>query len=214
VRTEFVEKLKYELTQPLPGEAAHLKMAPYRKLLYDNVSLEALNPRRGSVLVLLYPKDGEIATAYIKRTIYKGVHSGQVSFPGGKFEEPDITDEYTALRESNEEIGIDINAVEVIGELSKLYIPPSNFLVSPFVGYTNKHPEFFPDKREVETLIEVKLSTLIKSSDNIQDVQIKSSEDIIISAPTFEVSGYQIWGATAMITNEFVEVVKRTGVSF
>ena len=184
-------------------------MAPNHRLTYDFTDMLALNPKRGSVLILIYTENDEFLTVFIKRTEYKGVHSGQVSFPGGRFEPGDLNYEKTALRESQEEIGINISEVEIIGKLSDLYIPPSNFLVSPFIGFISSRPLFKMDKKEVAGIIEVPLNNLLEKSENHGTGYIKTSNNVAIQAPFYEVGGYQIWGATAMITSEFIAVVKK-----
>nr|MBA3899673.1 CoA pyrophosphatase [Bacteroidota bacterium] len=151
----------------------------------------------------------DYSVVFIKRAEYKGVHSGQISFPGGKFELADKTENITALRETREEIGIDDTKIQILGSLTKLYISPSNFLVSPFIGYLHSRPVFYPDAREVEIIIEVELSNLIKAFSHIKEKSIKTSADLMISAPSIDVLGHQVWGATAMISSEFIEVVKR-----
>lgn len=204
----FIELLKAQLLLPLPGKEAQKKMAPYRRLVYDIPDIAALNPKKGSILILIYPHQNQYLTAYIKRTEYKGVHSGQVSFPGGKFDPTDIKPENTALREAQEEIGINASGVEIIGRLTELYIPPSNFLVSPFVGFVSSKPIFEIEKREVASLIEVNLNTILDASENVTTTLIKTGSDIVITAPAYQIQGYVVWGATAMITSEFIEVMK------
>ena len=179
----LIKKLTYSLQNTLPGEAAQYKMAPYGRLLKEEALKLNTNPKLSAVLILLYPVKGakrkapptdrawrkehypkssaRCNTVLILRTSDHGVHSGQVSFPGGKKEESDRSLEDTALREAEEEIGIKKNDVKVIGPLSELYIPVSGFLVQPFVGYLNKKPLFYPDKNEVAKLIEVSLDLIM-----------------------------------------------------
>ena len=168
---------------------------------------------KSSVLILLYPgqKSGSLLFALIQRPEYDGVHSGQISLPGGRFEEEDGDLTRTALRESNEEIGIQPEGVEIIGSLSELYIPPSNFMVYPFIGYTNVRPEFVPDKKEVENIIETDLADLLNDK-NIKTKEIKIRNGIKITAPCYEIDGNIIWGATAMILSEFREVIRLAGL--
>jgi 8-oxo-dGTP pyrophosphatase MutT (NUDIX family) len=209
VLPDFIHKLKEELSRPLPGAQAQYLMAPLGRLNTNLPDLESLNPKKGSVLILLYPTASDYTVVFIKRTEYKGVHSGQVSFPGGKFEPADETDDVTALRETKEEIGIDDAKIHLLGSLTKLYIPPSNFLVSPFIGYVDFIPAFNPDAREVESVIKTSLSSLLDAFTKVREKQIKTSEDLIISAPFIDVCGHHLWGATAMISSEFIEVVRR-----
>jgi len=179
----FIKNLTHSFKNSLPGEAAQYKMAPYGRLLKEEALKLNANPRLSAVLILLYLKSVKhieyspaswrgkehhskgsafsIYTVLILRTSGHGVHSGQVSFPGGKKEENDRSLEDTALREAEEEIGINKNDVKIIGALSELYIPPSGFLVQPFVGYLNKKPLFHPHKNEVQKLIEVPLDLIM-----------------------------------------------------
>jgi 8-oxo-dGTP pyrophosphatase MutT (NUDIX family) len=206
VDQNFIQKLSSRLNEPLPGMQAHLKMAPYKRLFLDYPDVNAMNPKIGSVLILLYPSDADFSLVFIKRTEYKGVHSGQISFPGGKFEPADINLQTTALRETQEETGANENDITILGNLSNLYIPPSNFLVTPFVGYTAQRPQFNPDAREVEFIIEVKLSEFIRALDNISEKPIKTTYNSFINAPFFDINGYHVWGATGMISGEFAEI--------
>src|SRR5690606_34915901 len=119
--------------------------------------------RQGAVLALLYPKNGELYTVLILRNIYEGTHSGQVSFPGGKREVEDKSLWHTALREANEEVGIMVENVKLIGELTKVYIPPSRFLVTPFLAYTHEAPDFKRDRIEVQRIIETPVSIFLDS---------------------------------------------------
>jgi 8-oxo-dGTP pyrophosphatase MutT (NUDIX family) len=206
VAKDFIKKLSQRLQQPLPGMEAHLKLAPYKRLFLDYPDINAMNPKIGSVLILLYPSDSDFSMVYIKRTEYKGVHSGQISFPGGRFEPEDISLETTALREAREETGADDAQITILGKLSNLYIPPSNFLVSPYVGFTDQRPFFIPDAREVESIIEVKLSEFLTALDNVSEKQIQTTYNKFINAPYFDIKGYHVWGATGMISCEFAAI--------
>ena len=147
---QFVSALSERLQEPLPGRSAQELMAP-RPISEKRFKEDLKNPARpGGVMILLYPENGEIFLPLMKRPVYVGAHSGQVSFPGGKVEEQDrdLTD--TALRETHEEIGVPAEQVRVIGALSELFIIASNFKVHPVVGVLNSTPEIIPDQKEVE----------------------------------------------------------------
>lgn len=202
-----IEQLKMRLQLPLPGEDAQYLMAPVSRLQNKYLSLFKFNPKKSAVMILLYPKDNNIKTIFIERPVYEGVHSGQVGFPGGKFEKDDIELKQTALRETFEEIGVAPNTINVIGQLTDLYINPSNFLVSPFVGYLEEAPSFFLNEREVKQIIEYNLLDLkrpeIRSKKNIT-----LSNGMTLKTPYYEIQGLTVWGATAMMVSELNVIIE------
>ncbi|MEI6124258.1 MAG: CoA pyrophosphatase [Bacteroidota bacterium] len=161
--------------------------------------------KKSSVLLLLYKKRESIFTILILRPEYDGVHSKQVSFPGGGFQASDITLENTALRETMEEIGIASSRIQLMGSLSELYIPPSNFVVKPFVGFTRDMGRLTPDKHEVEEIIEADINQFMGNR-NIKTKKIRIGNGQEIQTPYYDVSDFVIWGATAMILREFSEI--------
>jgi 8-oxo-dGTP pyrophosphatase MutT (NUDIX family) len=161
-------------------------------------------------LILFYEKHNLVHTVLIKRPVYEGVHSGQVAFPGGKWEVADKSLYHTAIRESAEEIGILPEKVEFIGKLTDLYIPPSNYIVSPFVGIYNHIPTFSPDPNEVSAVIEIPLNELLRLTDPFQLVEFILPGGISLQSPGFDYQGNIVWGATAMILNEFLILWKTT----
>jgi 8-oxo-dGTP pyrophosphatase MutT (NUDIX family) len=206
---EFIASLGEKLRNPLPGLDAQLKMTSslrIRELMNFTVPGDA---QPSGVLILLYPLDGKIFTVFILRPPYEGVHGGQVSFPGGKQEPGDQNIIQTALREASEEIGVNPGDVQIIGKLTDLYIPPSNFLVSPIIGYTLSRPSFKVDTFEVERLIEAELTSLLFNP-VIEHLKIVIREGIKIEAPAYITDGNIIWGATAMIVSELREIVNKS----
>ncbi|MDF2438904.1 MAG: CoA pyrophosphatase [Bacteroidota bacterium] len=209
----FITELKRRLQQPLPGEEIQFQMAPVKRERLSEIPLSERNPRSSAVLILLYPYNNSIRTVLIERPVYEGVHSGQVSFPGGKFEPQDKILENTALREAEEEIGIKSSDVSVLGRLTDLYISPSNFLVSPIIGYTDHIPVFSPDPREVNKVITIGL-------DLLNDISIRGVKTITysggykIKTPYYNVEGLTVWGATAMIISELNAVVADVNAIF
>lgn len=193
--------LEEELKKVLPGTEAHLRMAPgMQRPVPGNLPL-----RNGGVLILIYPHEDQLYTVFIKRTEYDGVHSGQVSFPGGIYEEADGSLMNTALREAMEETGLVPAHVKILGALTPLHIPVSNINVQAFVGITDARPVFTHDPVEVQYLIEESLDELMNSqSRKIKNMSIFGRD---VAVPYFDVKGNHIWGATAMILNEFVEIV-------
>jgi 8-oxo-dGTP pyrophosphatase MutT (NUDIX family) len=164
-------------------------------------------PKIGSVLLLLYPKDGQIFLPLMKRPDYDGTHGGQVSFPGGKREENDKSLIETALREGHEEVGIVMEDVKLLGNLSQHYITASNFKVLPVVGYVNYAPSFIPDRYEVEEVLEVNLGHLLnKNTLKKKEILVRKKYNIV--TPYFDVDGHVVWGATAMMLSEFLTLIK------
>jgi 8-oxo-dGTP pyrophosphatase MutT (NUDIX family) len=201
--TLTLHQLKRIFKQDLPGLAAQLKMAPpYRAEQLLNSKEKMPSARQSSVMILLFHDKGALKTVFIKRSEYDGVHSGQISFPGGQYELCDSSFEATALRETWEEIGVKELDIEIIGQLTDLYIPPSNFMVKVFVGYCTEKPNYSIDKREVQRVVVVELKILSESGTTAQNI-INSS-----SVPCYRVENIEIWGATAMIISELLAIFK------
>jgi len=182
------------------------KMIPKERLNYDTSLIK--NAKKAAVLALFYPKNNQTYLLLTLRANYKGTHAGQISFPGGKKDTSDINLTQTALRESKEEVGIDAANVDTIIPLTKVYIPPSNFWVSPFIGIAKSQPKFIKNY-EVEELIEVKLTSLLNSN-NVKSKNITTSYAENMNIPYFELNNYTVWGATAMILSEIKELINLT----
>lgn len=188
------------LSSKLPGEPAQSMMAPTFRGAFNH----DYDPVPAAVLFLMYPsRAGSTYLVFIKRNEYDGPHSAQVSLPGGAWENEDGFLYNTAIRETREELGI-IEEIEILGSLTELHIPVSNFLVSPFVGYTDSTPTFQPDVTEVQFVIEIPIGELL-------DPQIKDREKVyrhnqVINAPFYRVGSEKIWGATAMMLSEFLQL--------
>ena len=206
--TEFKEYIPKILKEQLPAVKAHLLMAPLeRKASLDTEFYLANNPRPSAVMMLFYAKDEITHLVLTKRNEYPGVHSAQISFPGGKAEMEDATLADTALRETYEEIGVEPNKIDIIMPFSKIYIPPSNFLVSPFMGIANTTITFRPDPDEVQQIIELPLEVLMDES-VIAEVEMRTSYAEKIVVPAFRINEHIIWGATAMMLSEIKETLK------
>jgi 8-oxo-dGTP pyrophosphatase MutT (NUDIX family) len=199
----YKELLREELKKDLPGCEAQYRMAPGLRLrIRPNASV-----RKAAVLILLYPGGESLFTVFIRRPKYPGIHGGQISLPGGKME-PDDTDlAETALREAAEEIGINQHEVEILGILSHLFIPVSNMLVSPVIGYLAEKPVFRPQPGEVAELIETSVEEFLRPGIIQDKIKIIRLNRAIV--PFYNIKGYHIWGATAMIISEFTELLKR-----
>ena len=197
---------KIEDTQ-LGGFASHAKMIPKERKLLKKIELESANPRKAAVLALFYPDQSNLTCfLLILRASYDGTHSSQISFPGGKYELSDGHLETTALRETSEEVGININEISIGRQLTDTYIPPSNFLVRPFIGFTETRPSF-EINHEVEDLIEVKLTDLLDEG-SVTTKNLSTSYMKNIDVPCFNLNKKVVWGATAMMLSEIKDLIK------
>lgn len=200
---DFQEQLSKIGKLSLPGESAQYEMAPLERLREINeTDIEKRNPRWAGVLALFYPSlSREAKLALILRKTYKGVHSNQVGFPGGKAEIYDKDLEETALRETQEEIGVNKEEITVLKQMTKIYIPPSNFWVQPFIGFTTNTPQFIKEDAEVEAIIEVNVTDFL-SKNSVITQKITTSYADLPDVPAFKLNNYVVWGATAMMLNE------------
>ncbi len=206
-RRNFKEELRKRLADELPGLSSQMKMVPaVRREEIGNRHGNG-DARKAAVLICFYPEvHGGIHLVLIRRNEYDGVHSGQISFPGGRHENDDSDLFHTALREAEEETNIRIDDVEVLGEISPVYIPPSNFIVKPVIGWTSQRPDLIPDPLEVSEILTVSLDELMDPV-NRQTKDISHREFNIIDVPCFYIQGHIIWGATAMMLSEVVDVL-------
>ena len=190
------------LSAKLPGEQAQLLMAPAFRgsFIHSNIPVPA------AVLFLMYPFENRTNLVFIKRNAYDGPHSAQVSLPGGAWEEGDRSLKHTAIRETREELGIQ-DEIEILGALTELHIPVSNFLVSPFVGCTDTTPSFHPDTSEVQYVIEISIRDLLDPGNLDSEKRFHHGQSI--EAPFYRVGKEKIWGATAMMLSEFLQLASR-----
>ena len=210
---ELTARLSERIASPLPGLDAQLQMASgVRVKAVKHRMPDTSKARIGAVLIALYPdENGIVRTVLMKRPDYDGTHAGQVSFPGGKMEEEDVDVVQTALREAEEEVNIKPNEVNVIGQLTELYIPPSNFLVHPVLGILEKPPLLIPDKHEVQSIHIPELNYLLRD-DIIDEKEIELSSGFRLRTPYFKVDGHTVWGATAMIIAELKHLFREIGL--
>ncbi len=189
------------------GLEAQFKLAPEIRKQFSEQKINAQNPKKAAVLVIFYPSNfGKLNFLLTLRASYKGVHSAQISFPGGKIDGKDVSLKNTALREAREEVGIIEKDISIFKEMTDVYIPPSNFIVTPFLGYINYTPKFTKNY-EVEALIEVKLSDLLSDS-VISSTILSTSYAKNIIVPCFKLNNYNVWGATAMMLSEIKELIR------
>jgi len=206
--SEFLNNINNYKNNPLGGLNSQFRLAPKLRLQYDENKIKAKKPKKAAVLAFFYP-DKENNTKFLltQRASYNGTHSAQISFPGGKIEESDINLEETALREAFEEVAIPKKNVSIIREITDVYIPPSNFLATPFIAYSQTRPNFIANT-EVAKLIEVSLEDLLNDN-NITTININTSYMKNIDVPCFKLNNYIVWGATAMMLNEIKELFKQ-----
>ncbi len=171
-------------------------------------NLAKIKPRKASVMMLVYPHSDVPYFALIERTTSTGKHSGQIAFPGGRFEREDIDNEATAKREVMEEIGVPLEDQEVICAGTPLYIPPSNYMVSPYLAFAKAKPSFIPQLSEVNSILEIPLEQLL-NDDNVKRTTLSTSYMKNVEVPCFIMNGQIVWGATAMMLQEFKTMLKQ-----
>ncbi len=207
--TMLIKNLEQALLHSsLPGVVAQTRMGYVKQQIITNVPTTAVP---ASVMILFYEKEEQWYLPLIQRTSNNpnDRHSGQISLPGGRYDSTDIDFEWTARREVEEEIGVKAQAIQVIGQLSSLYIPISNFLVYPFVGYLTSQPHFQLQASEVSNLIETPLSLLLDKN-NVKYIDIRAANGFQLKdVPHFDVKGNLVWGATAMILGELLALLEQ-----
>ena len=179
-----------------------MHMAPRHRNLMPP---EDATPRLAGVLILLYPFDDSLYMVLTRRTEDLATHRGQISLPGGGLKAGE-TPEDAALREAREELGIVTDQMTVMGELTPLYIPPSNYLIHPVVAYLSARPTFAPDSGEVAELLEVPLSVLFAADTRAEETwEIRGMPTLV---PFYRLAGHKVWGATAMVLAEFTALLE------
>lgn len=207
---EFINRSPNLKKISLPGEKAHYKLAPLLRLKeLEDIDVEQKDSKQAAVMAVFYPDhQGKVCFVLILRKTYQGVHSNQVAFPGGRAEKGDRDLAHTALRETEEEVGIPQEEIRVIREMTQIYIPPSNFWVNPFLGVMQSTPRLIPQEDEVEDILEVDLDDFL--SDSCLTTQtLSTSYAKNVEVPAFLLNGHVVWGATAMMLSEMKEVLKQ-----
>ncbi|MEE9440259.1 MAG: CoA pyrophosphatase [Saprospiraceae bacterium] len=199
--TNIISQLVEALSKPLPGAKAHNKMSPIANL--SRYSKLSKNYKVASVLALVHTKGDHLYLTFIERaSVHKGdKHAGQIGFPGGKYEIDDIDYLQCALRETFEEIGIDKNKIQILGNLTPIYVFASDFLVHPFIGYTTQNPQYLLQESEVASVIEIKLSELF-APENKTNSEVVLGKGIAKNVVGYKLKNHFLWGATAMMTSE------------
>ena len=207
---EFPTILKTELLRGLPGTDIQWQMASSDRFVKNFPRVPGKDARIAAVLVLLYPVKDSIHTVFMQRPEYDGVHGGQISFPGGKKEPDDENVIQTALREAFEETGVDPSKVKILGLLTPLFIPVSNMVVTPVLGWTDNKPTFECQEEEVVFLIDAELNKFLDPSIiKIKPFDIRGE---MINVKYFDYEGNTIWGATAMILQELLAIINRADI--
>jgi len=200
----FITQLKITINNDLPGEESHQIM----RVIYDQsieLPFSKINSIPAAVLILLYLADNEIYFFLTKRTDDLKHHKGQISLPGGTQEGNEKLID-TALRETQEEIGINKNSISIIGTITPLFVPVTGFMIYPFIGYSLNKLGPKPNPVEVATIFSVNISDLLnKENRTIEQRNIRGYD---VQVPYFKLNDYKVWGATSMILSEFRDLIK------
>jgi len=200
----FITQLKITINNDLPGEESHKKM----RVIYDQsieLPFSKINSTQAAVLILLYLVDNEIYFFLTKRTDELKHHKGQISLPGGTQEGNEKLID-TALRETQEEIGINKTSISIIGTITPLFVPVTGFMIYPFIGYSLNKLNPKPDPAEVATIFSVNISDLLNKENRTTEKRNIRGYDVQV--PYFKLNDYQVWGATSMILSEFRDLIK------
>jgi 8-oxo-dGTP pyrophosphatase MutT (NUDIX family) len=208
---KYIDLLKAEIQKGLPGTEVQWEMASSDRMVRNFPRAPGPDAAIAAVLILLYPHNGSIHTVFMQRHNYPGVHGGQISFPGGKKESADKDIIHTALREAEEETGVVPSKINIIGTLTPLFIPVSNILVTPVVGWIDKRPDFSHQEEEVVFLFDAEIDRFLDQS--IVKVKAFEIRGEMIDIKYFDYDGHVIWGATAMMLNELLSILKKTGAN-
>ena len=205
---EFKEFIKFIIKIKdfnLSGQIAHLRMAPYYRIkINEQNKIKNFIYKQAAVLILLYPSlKGNTCFVLIERSISRGVHSGQISLPGGKKEKKDKSFWHTAIRETKEEIGVDASKINFLKKMSNIYVPPSNFMINPYIGYLEENPFFRIQKEEVQNIFEIDILDLLKNKNKTSRKVLSKYMNNNLKVPVYNFKDKIVWGATAMILSEF-----------
>jgi 8-oxo-dGTP pyrophosphatase MutT (NUDIX family) len=199
-KTQYTATLIREALQlPADGHEYQQRMIPTGRISKPTDELRN-KMRNSAVLVLLREGSSGLELCFTQRKKELKHHPGQISFPGGRRDDSDRNAIETALRETTEEIGISPSNIEILGTLSPVYVYVSNYWVEPIVGYLHCPQDFTINPFEVETAFTQPLERF--TTKNFQTTCMVETMWGHLEVPCFEVDGYRIWGATAMILAE------------
>jgi 8-oxo-dGTP pyrophosphatase MutT (NUDIX family) len=204
---DVIDKLEERLRDPRPGVVAQLSMAPRPRpggRVHTEVEDTSL---KAAVLLLIYPKPSALHVVFIRRAVTLLHHKDQIGLPGGQLKDAENL-EQAALRETWEEIGVPADRIKIIGSLTPLYVPLSNFCIYPFVGAMDTPPSFLIDPAEVAGIIEIPLAHLEDPTNSRLETWTIDSRPVEV--PFFKFDAHKVWGATAMVLAEFLEILKAT----
>jgi 8-oxo-dGTP pyrophosphatase MutT (NUDIX family) len=205
----LIDKFRSSFLTELPGETAHADLMPVNRPFSSHALRKATNYRQSAVGIVLHQHNNAVHCVLIQRPDYPGVHGKQISFPGGKMDLDDPDLEFTAKREIHEEISVQPELLETIGQLTEVYIPVSKFLVQPYVFYLHETPELIPDPREVQEVFSFEIESLLQK-DIIRHTDMRLGNGLIQkNIPYFDINGKVVWGATAMILSEVRAIMHR-----
>lgn len=200
--------IKAQLSQPLTGHASHVKLAPpLRRVELEKQQASPADAKKSAVMILLFHENEQLKVVFIRRSLYVGIHSGQIAFPGGRYEETDLNVETTAFREIDEEIGVKKEQIELLGRLSDIYVAPSNFLISVFVGYLAQKPTYLPDEREVAEVLELNFDDFLNADAITEKSFYVPSANQSFTAPCYQTPLCDVWGASAMVLSELIDLL-------
>lgn len=198
-----IEDIRKHLTYRLPGEDAHIPMSPTGRGRSSEAIKEAVNYRESAVALVIYEKNNELKGVLTERSPYRGMHSGEVCLPGGKKEDFETDLQQTAIRECVEEIGLKYEGFDLLGKLTPVFIPISNFSIQPYVFHYTEPPIFVPNVREVAEIFTFPIHQLF-DKEIIKKTRIElSGRRVLDDIPYFDINNKVVWGATALILHEF-----------
>lgn len=206
---QILSKIKQIQDENLPGFDAQSKMSPPLRGKYNANDLKKFKAKESAVMILLYEKEEQTHIVFTQRHIYAGAHSGQISLPGGKKDDTDMNLQFTALRETHEEVGVFLSNNNIIARLSWLYVPPSNFVIYPFIAHVENAPVFIPEEKEVKEILEIPLHELLNKNNQKAYLYQNKKLNVSFESPSYQVGGKIIWGATAMILSELLTILEQ-----